>query len=200
VLGPKEFQDFDLMMMYSDFLKCKVKNGAKGFLKLLPATMFGPPEKSYYTEAQVTDIPGVIFNSYGKGKAVFIPWQIGRQYNFKGHYAHKALFVSALKNLLKVENSIETDASHLIEMTRLTNRNGAFEWIGILNHSGQISASLQDPVTIHNTTIRFKPLKPVKELKLLRSNTSLNFKQTNGWIECIVPKVADFEMLLCLYK
>jgi hypothetical protein len=131
---------------------------------------------------------------------VFIPWQLGRQYNIKGHYAHKALFVSALKNLLKVENSIETDASHLIEMTRLANRNGSFEWIGMLNHSGQISASLGEPITIHNTTIRFKPLKPVKEMKLLRSNKSLKFKQINGWVECTVPKLADFEMLLCLYN
>lgn len=200
VLGSKQFEDFDLMMMYSDFLKCKVKNTAKGYLSLLPGTMFGPPEKSYYTESQLTDFPGVITNNYGKGKSVFIPWQIGRQYNFKGHYAHKTLFVSTLRNLLKVESSMETNASPLIEMTRLSNRNGAFEWIGMLNHSGQISASLQEPVTVHNTTLRFKPLKPVRELKLLRSNSSLNFKQTNGWVECTIPKVADFEMLLCLYK
>lgn len=133
------------------------------------------------------------------GNSVFIPWQIGLQYHFKGHYAHKALFVSALKNLLKVENSIVTDASPLIEMTRLSNRNGAFEWIGMLNHSGQIGASLLEPVSIYNTTIRFKPLKPVKKIKLLKSGTSLNFKQTNGWVECVVPKVADFEMLICLY-
>lgn len=200
VLGQKEFEDFDLMMMYGDFLKCKTRGNAKGYLKLLPATMFGPPEKSYYTEAEITDVPGIISNDFGKGKLVFIPWQIGSQYNFKGHYAHKALFVSAFNNLLKVKNSIVTDASPLIEMTRLANRNGAFEWIGMLNHSGQIGASLLEPVTIHNTTIRFKPLKLVKKIKRLKSGTSLNFKQANGWVECTVPKVADFEMMLCLYK
>lgn len=199
-MGQKEFEDFDLMMMYGDFLKCKVGPNAKGYLRLLPATMFGPPEKSYYTEAEITDVPGIISNDFGKGKSVFIPWQIGSQYNFKGHYAHKTLFVSALKNLLKVENSIVTDASPLIEITRLSNRNHAFEWMGMLNHSGQIGASLLEPVTINNTTIRFKPLKPVKEIKLLKSGTSLNFKQANGWVECIVPKITDFEMLVCLYS
>ncbi|MCW3105852.1 MAG: Beta-galactosidase, partial [Segetibacter sp.] len=102
VLGQKEFEDFDLVMMYGDFLKATTRGSAKGYLKLLPAIMFGPPEKSYYTEAEVTDVPGIISNDFGKGKSVFIPWQIGSQYNFKGHYAHKALFVSALKNLLKV--------------------------------------------------------------------------------------------------
>ena len=108
--------------------------------------------------------------------------------------------MSALKNLLKVDNSIVTNASPLIEMTRLANRNNAFEWIGMLNHSGQIGASLLEPVSIQNTTVSFKPLRPVKEVRLLNSKTGLNFKQTNGWIECTVPKVTDFEMLLCLYR
>jgi Hypothetical glycosyl hydrolase 6 len=198
-IGRGQLEDFDLIMMYSDFLKCKTKGNAKGYLKFLPVAMFGPPEKCYYSETDVTDFPGVISNDYGKGKSVFMPWQIGSLYNFKGHYAHKALFVSALKSLLKVETLIDTDASPLIEMTRLANRNGSFEWIGMINHSGQIGATLGKPIPIHNMTIRFKPLKPIKEIKLMRGNAVLNFKETNGWIECIVPTVADFEMMLCVY-
>ena len=27
-----------------------------------------------------------------------------------------------------------------------------------------------------------------------------SFKEKNGWIECTVPAIVDFEMLLCLYK
>lgn len=199
-LGGKEFEDFDLMMMYGNFLKCKVLPNAKGYLGLVPATRFGPPEKAYYSDSDVTNVPGMISNDYGKGKSVFIPWQIGSQYGFKGHYAHKALFVAALKNLLRIERSIITDASPLIEMTRLSNRNGAFEWIGMLNHSGQIGASILEPVAIHNTTIRFKPLKPVKEIKLLKSGTALKFKRTNEWVELTIPKLNDYEIVLCLYN
>jgi hypothetical protein len=92
-------------------------------------TWIFPPGKSYYREDEITGIPGIISNEFGKGKSVFIPWQIGSLYNFKAHYAYKVLFVSALNNLLKVENSIVTNASPLIEMTRLANPNGAFEWI-----------------------------------------------------------------------
>ena len=200
VLGKKEFEDFDLMMMYADFLECKTKDGAKTYLKLLPATRFGPPEKAYYAENEITSIPGIISNNFGKGVAVFIPWPIGAQYNFKALYAHKTLFIAALQHLLNIEQSLITDASPLIEMTRMANRNGAFEWIGLLNHSGQIGASLLQPVGIHNTSIRFKPLKPVKKISLLRSGTSINFKQKDGWVECIVPVVNDFEMIVCMYN
>ncbi|MEJ7769755.1 MAG: alpha-amylase family protein, partial [Chitinophagaceae bacterium] len=166
-LGKKEYEDFDLVMMYADMLKCKTRGNAKGYLQLLPATKFGPPEKAYYLENEITEFPGMVFNEFGKGKSVFIPWQIGSQYHFKGHYAHKALFMSALKNLLLVKQLVVTDASPLLEMTYLKNRTDAFEWIGLLNHSGQIGASLLAPISIHNTTIRFKPSKPVKQVKLL---------------------------------
>jgi Hypothetical glycosyl hydrolase 6 len=199
-LGQKEFKDFSLIMMYSGFLKCKTSGNAESYLKLVPNTMHGPPEKCYFTDADITDFPGVIANVSGKGISVFIPWQIGSLYSWKGNNAHRALFLAALQNLLKVENPLVTDASPLIEMTHLSNRNAAFEWIGMINHSGQIGASFREPVAIHNTTIRFKPLKPIKEIKLIRSGKELKFLQNKGWVECVVPQIDDFEMMLCLYR
>jgi hypothetical protein len=199
-LGQKEFKDFTLMMMYSRFLKCKVKQDGQGYLRLLPNTRFGPAEKTYYAESDITNFPGAISYTFGKGKTVFIPWTIGSEYNIKGNYAQRALFLGSLKNLLKVGSAIETNASPVIEMTHLANLNGAFEWIGMINHSGFLGNSVREPVTIHNTSIRIKTLKPVKEVRLMRSGIKLEFKQSNGWIECVVPQINDFEMMLCLYK
>ena len=101
---------------------------------------------------------------------------------------------------MNVERTIITDASPLIEMSHLANRNGAYEWIGMINHSGQIGGSLREPVTIHDINIRFKPVKPVKKLMLMRNGSTLTFKQKDGWVECTVPQLSDFEMLLCLYN
>lgn len=198
-LGPNDFRDFSLLMMYSDFLKVKPQGSATGFMKLVPETRFGPPEKAYYTEENITDYPGLISSGYGAGKSVFIPWKLGAQYEFKGNYAQRILFLAALRNLLKVENTIETDASPLLEMSHLAARNGAFEWIGMINQSGQIGGSFREPVPIYNTTVRFKPAKPVKAINLLRSGKPVNFKATNGWVELIVPEVKDFEMIVCTY-
>jgi len=198
-LGPREMKDFSLVMMYSDFMKCRPAEATESYLRLLPHTRFGPPEKSYYTEENITDTPGVLSHVYGKGKSVLIPWLIGAQYLHKGHYAHRQLLVGALRHLLKVTQPLLTDASPLMEITRLGNRNGAFEWVGMINHSGQIGASFREPVPICHTTIRLKPLKPLKEIRLLRADISLEFKQTDGWIECTVPKVDDFEMIVLVY-
>ena len=199
-LGQEEFADFTLMMMNSRFLKCKVKGNAQGYLRLLPSNMYGPAEKTYYSEDEITGFPGAVFFRYGTGMTVYIPWMIGSEYDAKGNYAQRALFLASLKNILKVENRIETDASPVIEMTHLANLNGAFEWVGLINHSGFLGTSFREPVTIHNTTVRLKPLKPVGEVRLIRSGLSIGFTRSGDWIEYVVPEIGDFEMALCLYK
>jgi hypothetical protein len=200
-LGPEEFKDFSLVMMNSIFLKCRVKEDAQGYLRLLPSNMYGPSEKTYYSENEITDFPGLISFNYGKGKTVFIPWMIGTEYNNKGNYAQRALFLASLRTLLKAETNLKTDASPLIEMTHLANLEGAFEWIGMINHSGFLGTSVREPVAIGNTTIHLRPLYPVRDVILLRSGTRVKFRElTDGWIECLIPEIGDFEMMLFLYK
>lgn len=195
-----DFEHFTLMMMNSDFLKCRLKEGASGYFRLLPSNMYGPAEKTYYSEDQITEFPGAISYEYGKGSTVFIPWMLGSEYDAKGNYAHRAVFLGSLNNLLKIEKQVITNASPMIEITHLSNRNGAYEWLGMINHSGFMGTSVREPVTIYGTTIKFKPQKAVKEIRLLRSGLTASFSQSDGWIECNVPEVRDFEMLLCLYK
>lgn len=199
-LGRREFGDFDVIMMNSDLLKCQPEEGAKTYLRLVPNTMHGPPEKCYFTEADVTDTPGMVVNEFGQGKSVFIPWLLGSQYDWRGNNAHRELFISSLKNLLRMEDQLTSDCSPLIEMTRMGNRNGAFEWIGMINHSGQIGDVFRAPVPVFNSTVRFRPLKPVKAIYLMRSGKKVDLKRKEGWVECTVPRVDDFEMILCLYR
>ncbi|MDR1403083.1 MAG: hypothetical protein LBJ60_05200 [Tannerellaceae bacterium] len=84
-------------------------------------------------------------------------------------------------------------------MTHLANRDGAFEWMGMINHSGQIGGSYREPVVICDTHICFEPAGTVKKIVLLHSGMPLPFNQKNGWVECTVPRIHDFEMMLCLY-
>lgn len=200
-LGEREFKDFSIIMMYSDFLKVKPRgDSATGMLRLLPQTKFGPPEKAYFTPDEITDVPGVVVNTYGIGRSVFIPWQLGSLYYLKGNYMHRTLFTGAFKNILRVERTLITDASPLIETSHMANLNGAFEWIGMINHSGQVGGSFREPVSLHNINILFKPQKQVKKIRLLRAGKSVEFSDRNGWIECTVPELADFEMIVCVYR
>lgn len=101
---------------------------------------------------------------------------------------------------MNVERKLLTDASPLIELSHLANRNGVFEWLAMINHSGQIGGLLLEPAPILQTKIRFKSVKPIKKLRLMRAATAHGFKQQDGWVECVVPRLNDFEMLLFLYE
>ena len=70
----------------------------------------------------------------------------------------------------------------------------------MINHSGQVGGSMRESVSIINTTFRFKPIHPVKEIRLMRSGTNIEFKLKDDWIEFSVPQLNDFEMVLCLYR
>jgi hypothetical protein len=198
-LGKTALQDFTLMMVYSEFLKCTPAPSAHGLMKLVPGTMFGPPEKSYYTATEVTDVPGVIVNEYSKGKSVFVPWNLGSEYYAKGNYMHRALFLAALRNVLQMPVTFDTDAPAVIELSHEANRAGAFEWVGMINHSGQIGGSYREPVPVRDVTLRFKSQRTVKDVWLMRSGKKIEFKEVNGWVECVVPRVEDFEMVVCGY-
>jgi hypothetical protein len=192
-------KNFTLMMMHSTFLKCDLKEGAEGYLKLLPTNMYGPSEVTWYSDDEITDYPGVISYLFGKGKTVYLPWMLGTEYLEKGNYAQRSLFLGCLYNLLEVEKTIFTDAPAQVEITHLLNRNKKFEWVGMINHSGFHSTSVREPITIHNTSIRFRPFKPVKEVILLRSGKKVKFENIDGWIHCVIPELSDFELLLCIY-
>jgi hypothetical protein len=198
--GPDELRDFDLMMVYEDLLRLRPRTGARGYMNLIPNTMYGPPEKNYFLEDEITDDPGAVYNEHGNGRSLFVPWGLGSQYYAKGHHIHRAFFRGVLRNVLQVERSVETDAPHLVEVSHLINRNGEFEWVGLLNHTGQVGPTLGGQVPIRDITVRLRPASPAREVMLMRSGRSADFREAgDGWIEVSVPELNDFEMVVCLY-
>jgi hypothetical protein len=69
----------------------------------------------------------------------------------------------------------------------------------MINHSGQVGATLGSPIPIYNTNLRFKPVKPIKAIQLIRSGEDIKFEQREGWVECTIPQLDDYEMMVCLY-
>ncbi len=199
-LGEEAFSNIDLMMMYSDFLKVRATKNAKTLFRLMPVSMYGPPEKNYYTKDELTDWPGMVVNTYGDGKTVFLPWKLGTQYSFKAHHAHRALFQRIVETIFQVDHLLKAEASHLLELSHMINRHGTFEWVGMINHSGQTGTTFGEPVPLPETKILLRPQKPVKTVFLAKSRQELTFEaQSDGYIQCVIPGINDFEMLVCLY-
>ncbi|MCP5119234.1 MAG: hypothetical protein GY953_51185, partial [bacterium] len=96
VLRRPSLEELDLVYIWGDFLEHEPRDGAKGFGGLIPAAMYGPPEKCYYTD--VTRIPGLISNQYGKGRFAYIPWPVGKQYDYRSQHGHSMVAMAAIND------------------------------------------------------------------------------------------------------
>jgi hypothetical protein len=193
-LKTPSLEDIDIIYLYVDFMECTLKETAKGYLGLIPMAMYGPPEKCYYTE--VTEIPGIIENTYGEGKFVLIPWQVGDHYEYKSHHAHSMIVQTALNDLLELEYDIKVDASPLLEISYLKSDNEDYTLIGMNNLSGQVGTAYHQPLPLYDIALDVKIDKPVRNIRLLKSNLDVRMTNTNGMISFTVPVLNEYEIVI----
>ncbi len=188
----------DLVYAWEEGLLCEPNAGSEKFLGFIPPAMIGPPEKCYYTE--VTEIPGLISNEFGRGKTAFFTFRIGSLYHHKRHYGHSALVMSALNKLLDYQQDFTIQASPLVEISRQKSRDNSFEWYGLLNHTGQLGNGFYEPVPIQNIKLSFQPQKPVRSVKSLTDEMAIPYNTNEkGWIEIIYSNLASYDVILVEY-
>jgi hypothetical protein len=198
LLSNPVFDGFDIVYAWEKGLHCTPLPGATGMLGFIPPAMIGPPEKTYYTE--VTDIPGLILNTYGTGKTAYFTFRPGALFHHTRHYSHAALVVNALTNLLGYDQDLKMSASPLVEVSRQKNPRENVEWFALLNHSGQLGNGFHEPLPIRDISISFKPAKPVRSLRRLTNGESLHYQQgTDNHIELILPELNSFDIILVEY-
>ncbi len=86
-------------------------------LTLVPAAMFGPPEKVWSDKVE-TRVPGLVFADHGKGRVAYIPWNVGALYYRHSSQSHAGLMADVIDRLLPGGRQLKTDAHPLVEMTR----------------------------------------------------------------------------------
>lgn len=188
------FEQLDIVYMQSDLVECELDNGTGAYLGYILPCMFGPPEKCYYTTE--TDIPGIIENKYGKGKCVFIPWNIGRHYERLSNHGHELIVMSCLKDLLKVKGTISTDTSALVEITAHKEQEGKWSLINLVNLSGQLGTAFLEPVPIREINIEFKTdIKPEK-IYSLKNNIEIDFQYSDGTVKFTLPQLNLFDSIV----
>jgi hypothetical protein len=109
--------------------------------------------------------------------------------------------MAALEGLLKLERSVVVQGSPLVEVNRRASTDGKFDWVGVINHSGQNGTAFHKPIPISDIGLKFRTKGAVKAIRLLRAGKELkSYTVKDGWLECVVPKLERFEIVLCEYK
>lgn len=174
--------------------------GVSGFLRLIPQDMFGPPEKCYYRV--VSDHPALVVNEFGKGKVACFTFDIGTHYQNQCHQGHANLLVGALDNVLGAKRRLQVKTLPLVEVSHRTDRAGAFEWVGLYNHSGHNLNAFHAPIPVSDVQIQLNPFRKVVRARLLSHDQELKIKRRkrSNTISVLVPKLKHYDVVLFEYE
>ncbi|HZG86718.1 alpha-amylase family protein [Paenibacillus sp.] len=199
--GDKErlngFESVDVVYLSGEMLCCEPKATSTAYLGLIDQCMFGPPEKCYYTE--VSSVPGVIRQGFGKGGTVAIPWGVGAHYERLSNHGHSLLVASALRDLLQLESSIEVEASPLLEVSAHRGRDGTRDLVHVVNHSGQLGTAFHAPLPVRNVACTFAAARKPTGVRALRSAADLPFTWSDDRVSFTIPEVRLFETVVIRY-
>ncbi len=191
--------DLDLVFLGGEFNVYQTGDEVKKLLRLIPADMFGPPERSYYRH--VSDHPALLYRKHGKGEVACFTFDIGAHYARQGHQGHAALLRGTIDKLLGLERRAYVSAPPLVEINQRAGQDDTFEWISLYNHYGQRGNALHMPIPIDDIRISFRPRKPVRTVRLLQADQELTFTTGNdGRIAVLLPPLNHFEIVLFEYR
>ncbi|MFC1652996.1 hypothetical protein ACFL3F_04685, partial [Planctomycetota bacterium] len=193
-------EKLDLVFLAGQFHVYELGQGVEGLLRLIPQDMFGPPEKCYYRV--VSEAPALLYNKFGKGAAACFTFDIGTHYQMQCHQGHANLVLGVLENLLEGKRRLQVKTNPLVEVTHRVDANGAFEWVGLYNHSGHNLNAFHAPVPISDVEIQLLPNKKVKRARLLKHDQELRIAPSDQdkTISVIVPRLKHYDMVLFEYE
>jgi hypothetical protein len=186
------FEQIDLMYLNGEVLECKLKEGAKGLLGLIPSCMFGPPEKCYITEE--TDTAGMIYNPYGKGESAYIPWGLGTHYEKLSNHSHARLLMAVLWDVLGHRESLQVDTSPLVEVTY--HRGQSRFLVSAVNVSGQLGTAFHAPIPFRDIRFSVKLDSKPSRIYALRRSGDIPFVYNEGQLSFCVDELNLFETIV----
>lgn len=192
------FDQLDITFLHADCMVCTVPESGRGLLGYIPPHMYGPPEKCYYDKE--TDIPGIIVNRHGAGTFISVVWGIGRDYQNYGNHSHLKLLQSTLNDLGGLKPAISTDASPLVEINAQVRRDGAWQLISLVNHSGQNGMAFHRPTPMKGIEIRVHTDRKIRTVEALRAGIALDFKSEGDAVTIVLPELELLETLKLTFE
>ncbi|MCR5545147.1 MAG: beta-galactosidase [Lachnospiraceae bacterium] len=171
---------------WNSFVTGTLKEGTKGYLHLIPEQPFGPPEICY--EKEVTDYPGVVEYSYGKGKTVFAPFELGTFYYEFGYENSFLFFKDIMEGLFEQKELVNT--SPMVEVAITEDEN---EWIiHLINLSGCFGKHYFKPLEFKNIEVNFngdgKEICTLNGGKIEKTSTKITLDVLDTYEAIIIKK------------
>jgi len=165
----------------------KLKTNAK-----IPVFFCTPLPGSYAGSPEVSDLPFMIENSFGKGRSVYIAGTFGgslKKFHFPEYYQILDNLVSEFSR--PVVNLVNAPSS--IEVCVRRNENSVF--IYLINFTSEMKRPIQRIFPFPEIKIELNIPEKVKGLKTLLKKESLKFTASGNLTTFVLPLLEDYEVL-----
>jgi hypothetical protein len=182
-------QDVDLLMVHGTWTEMV---GPKSpALTFVPPSMYGPPEK-IHVDLKDTDRPGFYEEAYGKGKVVWVPWDVAAMYCRHSLDSHGLLMGDIVDNLLPGGRQIKTTAHPLVEISLMRQKGRTL--LHLVNLSGHSQTAYFPPVPMQNIEIEVAGM--FANARAVRESTALGTWREGKYTRISLPRLRDYELIV----
>ena len=183
-------QDTNLLFLDGEYLEFEPP--AKPLLTLIPPSMFGPPEKVHVDWTETTK-PGVLLREYGKGKVVYIPWDVGGLYYRHSSPGHAGLVTDLIDHLLP-SRQVKTNAHPLVEITVMSQPQRKRTLVHLVNLSGHSETAYFPPIEMRDIQIGVQG--DFRRARAATLNRELPLASTGGYRQFVLPSLGTYEVVI----
>lgn len=157
-------------------------------LTFVPPSMFGPPEY-IHADMQDTSVPALL--EFARGKAVWLPWNLGTLYYRHSLPAHAGLFRDVLGGLLGGKRQVRTNAHPLVEISWM--KQGSRRQLHLVNLAGHSQTGYFDPPPFRD--VAFDVEGEYAQAHAVRANTGLRMERRVGRTRFTLPRLDEYELI-----
>jgi len=185
--------DTDVLYFGEDYAFCDYPQSAAKHLSFIPPHTYGPPELCYPREE--TEDPGYVVYSYGKGKVIYITWNIGKRFHMDGYLSLFYLMKDILTQSAGLESVEDSPFTPMVEVTLGTSEDGERMMVHLVNGTGCFGGSVYAPVPVYGIKLRVPSSSRPSSIVDIESGESIDFSYSDGYVHLEVDRV---EMLRAL--
>ena len=189
--GLPSLRDTDLLFIDGDYLEMEPL--ARPILTLIPTAMFGPPEKVWSDKVE-TRVPGLLFADHGRGRAAYVPWDVGQLYYRHSSEAHAGLLADLIDALLPSGRQLRTDAHPLVEITVMDQPSRKRTLVHLVNGTGHQDTAYFPPVEIRD--LRIDLAREVRSARAVQLDRVLPVTTSGRYRTFTVPSFKAYEVIV----
>jgi type 1 glutamine amidotransferase len=170
-------------------LECEAAAGAE-----VASVFMGVINGSYMPLSDETTLPALIANSYGDGRALYVPSLIGDFYGRLKMPQYQSLIENAVRWVHSDPMPIEVEAPATVQVELRRSADKSQLLVHIVNNTGDMQRPISEIIPIRDIKISL-PGKDLQRVRALRAGLDLAVDKIDGVCTFTVPEVDVYELV-----